>query len=455
MLLLVLLFGASYITAGFSDSFCFVGVDNATDCGQCNPNATCYRGHTANCTCNPGYFGNGLICKTAIECEKINCCPQGFQWNSTTQCCDQKFCSPVCSNDELCNDAVRNTTGCVCNPLTYASYGDADIVPVLSCQPAVSSIAVSKCLLDKLKLDSSSVHLNDPACIGSSLIIGDQRMTSIKFNQNLLQCGTTIKSNQTHAIFSNTLILEPLSNGIIIINGNGKKIPFSCAYPINMELSLISAINGAISYGNLPSVDGAGSYPTLMSVFKDNDYLSPYSSGPINLLLNSPLYVGAVVQNIENKSLVLVVDNCYATPTNNSSDPTKFTLIDKGCPATTYVNVTILINGEGSEVRLVIGVFKFVNQSQFYLTCKMHLCDATTNCKPSCPARSKALDEGHSVVGTVGPIVVSDPSSSSDSKDPSSSASKDPSSSSASKDFPLMPTICSALMLLLLNRIGD
>ncbi|XP_043940287.1 uromodulin-like [Protopterus annectens] len=445
---LVLLSIASYITPGFSQSFCFVAVNNAPSCTSCDPNATCQRGNPVICECNAGFFGNGLACKTTTQCTKINCCGQGYEWNSTSHCCDQKYCGPACANDEICQDATRDTH-CLCNPLTYAGYVDTDIVPILSCQSAAYTISVSKCLLEALHLNSSFVHLNDQTCIGAPVIIGDQRMISISVNQNVLECGTAIKSNATHVIFSNVLILEPTATGSIK-TGTGKMVAFSCAYPINKEITIDPAINPIVGYTTLPSIVGSGSYIVKMVLFQNADFSNPYTSGSINLTVGSPLYIGAYVQDAKNTSLALVMDTCYATPANNIADTTRFVLLQNGCPVVSNTYFQIIENGVGPEIRFVTVVLKFINGNQFYLTCDIHLCDNTHNdCKPKCPA-SKAQIKNSNTAITFGPVYYYYGNSTSSSTDKGDST-----SSSTGKEFPLMQTIFSTLMLLTLNRILD
>ena len=85
----------------------------------CDGNATClHTGPTThNCTCNPGYVGNGALCNTEV----LGCTnATAYNFNSTANR-DDGSCVPAvvgCTNSTMLNyDAHANTDNGACIPI--------------------------------------------------------------------------------------------------------------------------------------------------------------------------------------------------------------------------------------------------------------------------------------------------------------------------------------------------
>ena len=68
-----------------------------------------------------------------------------------------------------------------------------------------------------------------------------------------------------------------------------------------------------------------------LSLFHDKEYQKPYGIDeyPVPVTINEPLYVQASA-NIKDSWLEVEADMCYATPTPNRDDLTKYYLIRNG-----------------------------------------------------------------------------------------------------------------------------
>ena len=74
-------------------------------------------------------------------------------------------------------------------------------------------------------------------------------------------------------------------------------------------------------------ISGVGSQANAsMLLFQDSNYTEPYPAGPVTLPVGSVMYVGASVQETD-PSLVVVLDDCYATHSSRPSDPKRHFLI--------------------------------------------------------------------------------------------------------------------------------
>ena len=64
-----------------------------------------------------------------------------------------------------------------------------------------------------------------------------------------------------------------------------------------------------------------------MSLFRDASYTAPYSAGPVTLPLGSILHVGVSVEETEAEAYVVVLEDCYATPSPDPHDLMRYYLI--------------------------------------------------------------------------------------------------------------------------------
>ncbi|KAJ8283523.1 hypothetical protein COCON_G00023730 [Conger conger] len=145
-------------------------------------------------------------------------------------------------------------------------------------------------------------------------------------------CGTQLTTNDTHATYSNTLFVYPVANGNETFS-IPERIPLSCVYPLDSEISLDVAIRPQLSLDG--AVVRAGSRPNaVMSLYRNADYTDPYSAGTVVLPLGSALYVGVSAEDAAADRFAVILESCYATPTADSDGPSRFSLIqNRSVPA--------------------------------------------------------------------------------------------------------------------------
>ena len=67
-----------------------------------------------------------------------------------------------------------------------------------------------------------------------------------------------------------------------------------------------------------------------MYLFHDSNYAESYPAGPVALPLGSALHVRVSVEQAEADRFVLLLDNCYVTPSSSHDDSmTHFLIHDK------------------------------------------------------------------------------------------------------------------------------
>ncbi|KAM4632530.1 uncharacterized protein O3C94_019060 [Discoglossus pictus] len=371
-----------------------------------------------NRTACANWGGSCCLWSSAVS---IRACPGGYYVYklSGTPACHLAYCveptsqslncsSASCAPDEECE--IRNgVSGCHCKPdsqldnVLHANVLTKNLSPHLVCGTNQISLSYSKCLLERMGFDASTIHLNDYNC-RSSIERDGSSMVKINMLPKSGSCGAQLYVNDSHITYRNTIYLSPKSDGVI--KRNEALVNFYCSYPKDMEVSLWVAVNPMISSVNF-TFGGTGAYSAKMALFQYSDYSTPYEGPEVWLTTDSLLYVGVMVEEAKDSQLVLVMKNCYATPTAESWHPIKYYIIKNNCPNRNDPTISVDHNGGSYQGRFSIQVFKFIGDfDKVYLHCQIRLCDTTfESCYPQCfGMRSLTNDEAATQNLTIGPL---------------------------------------------------
>ncbi|XP_071359421.1 scavenger receptor cysteine-rich domain-containing protein DMBT1-like [Trachinotus anak] len=196
-------------------------------------------------------------------------------------------------------------------------------------------------------------------------------------------CGNILRTNHTHAIYSNSLFIYPRNDSLT----SPASLPFSCVYPLDTDTRLNVAIRPFLPLA--PGLSGSGTKARAsMSLFRNSNFTEPYPEGVISLPVGSPLHVGVSVEE-RDPSFAVVLEDCYATHSPNLSDPRRYFLIQNKCP-TDHQQVSVVESG--SSLRARFSAMFFLLQGEYrniYLHCSLSLCDRrSSNCVPRCTSRT-------------------------------------------------------------------
>ncbi|XP_054634935.1 uromodulin-like [Dunckerocampus dactyliophorus] len=216
-------------------------------------------------------------------------------------------------------------------------------------------------------------------------------------------CGNTLKTNSTHAVYSNSLFLYPTSNASFSVPAS---LPFSCVYPLNADSRLNVAVRPVLVTEG--GVVGSGAKArAAMVLFRNSNYTDPYPAGAVVLAVGSPLYVGVSVDK-RDPSLALVLEDCFASHSSNPDNPERYSFIHNKCP-TDRQQVSVVESG--SSLRARFSALFFLLQGEYrdvYLHCSLSLCDRRRySCIPSCTRRAQRAISKFTPIKplTVGPII--------------------------------------------------
>ncbi|XP_075035829.1 uncharacterized protein LOC142097675 isoform X2 [Mixophyes fleayi] len=281
------------------------------------------------------------------------------------------FCVPVCPAGGIGNPGSDDST---ISLGSIAIKDPAKLCPDLQCGASYINVTFKKSDLIDSNMDIETLHLNDNNChdfhdSGSSVSIG--------WPVRAGQCGTTLITNATHAIYENAIHLTPYPSQIIY--RHEYFINVSCAYPLDMNVSLHTVLNPIISTIYI-KIEGTGQFEVIMAAFKDQTYLTPYQTGELELSTKDRLYIGVFISKGDTQQFNILMKKCYATPTNNPQDNIKYSIIQDSRPNEEDGTVEVYANGNSSQGQFSIQMFKFINHDTVYLHCEVHLCIKTAIC---------------------------------------------------------------------------
>ncbi|KAL4624012.1 alpha-tectorin-like [Arapaima gigas] len=260
----------------------------------------------------------------------------------------------------------------------YPDYEDDLNETVICTNDQMEVIIPSSFFLNKVPpVHVWDLHLNDPECRG--VMIDDNYVFSIK--TNLSDCGTITASGDTHIMFMNTI----RNNDTDVITRSYINITFGCRYPINY---IVKQPNGE----NMIKVDirtitlntEDGNFSVALMLYKDKNFEDKWTTVPF-LTLEDNIYVKVFMTPAH---LLLRLEKCWATPTNDPSSDVEYIFIKDSCPVLTNdQTLEVLRNGQGAEAKFQIQMFKFVGNSykDVFLHCNVQICHNTVGlCQPNC-----------------------------------------------------------------------
>ncbi|XP_070695523.1 uncharacterized protein [Pempheris klunzingeri] len=210
-----------------------------------------------------------------------------------------------------------------------------------------------------------------------------------------------LKTNSTHAIYSNTLYIYPLGNQSSPVP---EIIPFSCAYPLEMNVSMTAFIRPQLNGSGL---SGAGPSPSAyLYLYRDSNFFQRYETGQVTLLpLGSALHVEVYVSDGDT-GFAVVLEECYITNSSNSDDSNRLSLIHSGCPSDPD-SVTMVLTGGSRYARFSASVTPPMGDNMAtFLHCKVHLCERRSRfCAQSCRRSRRSVSDTIELAPlTLGPI---------------------------------------------------
>ncbi|XP_072256602.1 zona pellucida sperm-binding protein 4-like [Pyxicephalus adspersus] len=269
-------------------------------------------------------------------------------------------------------------------------------------------VVVSKDLtLPSLILDSVSLIGVDSTSCPSLSISKTNSFVGFRFP---LACNV-VNQAPDGMIYESTLVATKVIQtwqGYSITRDSSVRITVRCTYgktdivPLEIEVLTLPPPSPVSTQGPLflemrLATDGAYS-----SFFAEEDY-------PIVRVLREPVFVEVRILNRNDPSLVLVLDNCWATNSANPTDDPQWPILFNGCPfpGDNYLTERLAVGAPSENLafpshyqRFMVSTFTFVSPNAqvalgglVFFHCSASVCvpSATDSCIVNCPQRKRRM----------------------------------------------------------------
>ncbi|KAM6911522.1 uromodulin-like 1 [Lycodopsis pacificus] len=250
----------------------------------------------------------------------------------------------------------------------------------VQCRVAAITLTVTKDFLLSNKIREHTLYLGLPECG-----INGGNATHAQLTVAWNECGTSLVRNETYYTASvtlfNTMEVYTSDSGKLEVPRIRLEAPILCTY---MKSMLISADFGSMGYDMIGDfITGSGSFQVTVQLMNGTMPL------PNNHSLSSDEAVVVEVSlNSSSEQIKVVINKCWATPTQNPADAYSLTFLENSCSLNTYTKV--LMNGNSSTARVSVKIFSIVNLDVIYLHCLVQICVeiGSDTCVPDCLQRT-------------------------------------------------------------------
>ncbi|XP_040891432.1 deleted in malignant brain tumors 1 protein-like isoform X4 [Toxotes jaculatrix] len=271
--------------------------------------------------------------------------------------------------------------------------------PQLICGHDKIQVGLNLAYTTSIGLNPFSGHLAARNC---SLVRVHDNVVWYEVEAQAGACGTILRTNHTHAIYSNSLFIYPTNN---VPFTPPVRLPFSCLYPLETDTNLNVAMIPFLLMAD--GLSGFGTKAkTSMCLFRNSNFTEPYSAGRITLSVGSAIYVGISVEE-NDLSFAVVLEDCYISQSSNPDNPSRYFFIQNKC-STDRRQVSVVESGTSLQARF--SALFFLLQAEYqdtYLHCSLSLCDKrSSHCVPPCTSRTYRSVSNSTPLEplTVGPI---------------------------------------------------
>ncbi|XP_038073606.1 uncharacterized protein LOC119741782 [Patiria miniata] len=272
--------------------------------------------------------------------------------------------------------------------VSTSPHGNAD------CRENFMQTFVSKRLVGEI--DPASMYLNDKSCTGRHY---NKTHYVIGTSYDACQTEPEVTANGRKMAFRNVVFIppQPYTPGSEITRDHFIEIHLTCHVPTDRVsyLSFDPNVTTIVYYE-----EGYGNFNFSLKMYEDESYRRAYRPRefPVGVQLNQAMHFEGRVTC--NGDCDLMIDTCWATPTSNPFDLTRFPFITNGCPIDD--TVALLDSPSSQKERFAINSFAFLGDNihgTVYVHCDMRICDVNdpnSRCTMGCDSEDQSPTEAQS-----------------------------------------------------------
>ena len=300
--------------------------------------------------------------------------------------------SPTCierDSDDCGLWAVCGDSGCECD-LTQVPH-PTQLSPedhmTYECDKDGMKVTINKCMMHKLGFVLSDLALNgvDMNYDGPLRISGQnscrgrldyQSGTDYIFQiHGSSDCGMVKEVTDGKITYKNAISgSKGLTDGVIT-RKRKTFIQFECSFTTDIQTSI--GIGEVARAEHNVVLDGKESILDVsMALYTSSDF-STMASSDFQLRVPAEAYIG--IEADLPAAYNVKLEKCWATPTNDPSDPTAYTMIDSGCIVEAEIDfVDIITSGLTDKARFSFDSFIFGNdpEAKVFVHCDVYICNS-------------------------------------------------------------------------------
>ncbi|XP_053550232.1 zona pellucida sperm-binding protein 2-like [Bombina bombina] len=269
-------------------------------------------------------------------------------------------------------------------------------------------------------LDLNSVRLGDGRC--QPTVSSSDKLT---FHVPLNECGTTIKFVGNKAIYENEIhALWKDFPPSIISRDSEYRLTIQCLYT---HISDEQVIVNVATYPPFEPSKSDGPLSMVFNIYPDDSYTTAYGAFqyPIVKTLREPIYLEVQLLNRNDPNIELVLDDCWATTSQDPKAMPQWNVVVDGCKALED-NYQTVFHPVGSNVvlpryrkRFEVKTFAFMSSGEattdlIYFHCVAVVCNSLNPdyvvCSKMCPKSrrkrgKRSLKRDSTLVSIPGPVL--------------------------------------------------
>ncbi|KAG8437264.1 hypothetical protein GDO86_008099 [Hymenochirus boettgeri] len=316
-------------------------------------------------------------------------------------------CSETCMNGGVCHMS-QGQAKCICR-LGFSGSSCEDAILDLNCNKYNMEIKLLRNVLHELKVNESLLHLANPKC--KMMSFTRLHASIVLTSQNHSFCGTTVKVNGSHLIYSNELTSGTNENvprvpGSLITRSPAIRMQLFCAYKYDGIVSLPYSLQS--TYSLVTVVVKERIFNVSMRLYPTSDFIQQNEWLPV-ISPSQNIFVQLQVDEPDPQNYYsLRVEDCWATPTDNHAHDVRYPIISSGYPNDTTVQM--IDTFDNALVHFGVQMFQFINYSEAYLHCRVFLCPPNSSsvyCNRSEPytvRRRRYLEGDYNKILSCGPV---------------------------------------------------
>ncbi|KAM5153086.1 zona pellucida sperm-binding protein 4-like [Mantella aurantiaca] len=284
-------------------------------------------------------------------------------------------------------------------------------------------VAISKDVtVPSLILDSAHVVNVDSTSCPGLIVLKNSAFVSFQFP---LSCGGRQVSG-SEMVYENTFEATKQIRtwqGASITRDSLMRLTVQCSYIQSAPVPLMVEV---VTLPPPPPVSTSGPLSLEMRIAKDAQYNSYYQDldYPIIKVLRDPVFLEVRILRRKDPSLVLILENCWATPSSDPTQQMQWSLLADSCPSTdedsnyltqlSPVGTGAAIDFPNHYKRFIVSAFVFVDENTYtalgeevYFHCSASVCiPSGDSCTPSCsPRHKRAVKEPmEQIIVSKGPV---------------------------------------------------